>query len=405
MRRLVVKLIACKYREIKMLQRPDAITLPPDESEMRKRLERVQKQMAEQDLDVYVSYDPVNVYYLTNFYNFVHERPFILVIGKEGIPRFVVPKLEIPHVRSRAKCQLELHQYFEYPAPTGENWFDVYAGLIDKNQRVGVESAMTLEIFDKTPGTRIKTDIIDEVRYYKTDFEIGKYAYACQTLSSGYEKLIEICRPGKTMAEINRTVSQFISGKVISEIKEFNGYTTSVVGLVSPPSISDDPHNFTDLFQPMEHGGPHVCLVVGQIDGCGVELERTFFLGSVPEAAKRPFEVMLAARSLAYDMLKPGTNMSDLDVAVNKVLKDAGYGENLLHRTGHGIGITGHEGPFLAEGFDRELEPGMMVSIEPGIYISGIGGFRFSDCVLVTDDGYLKLTSAPETLAELTIPI
>ena len=122
------------------------------------------------------------------------------------------------------------------------------------------------------------------------------------------------------------------------------------------------------LFVTMVEGGPHVSYVAGQIDGCGVEVERTFFLGSVPEVAKKPFDVMMGARSLAYQLLKPGENMGEIDVAVNDVFKRAGYEENLLHRTGHGIGITGHEGPFLAEGYDRELQPGMMISVEPGIY-------------------------------------
>lgn len=75
----------------------------------------------------------------------------------------------------------------------------------------------------------------------------------------------------------------------------------------------------------------------------------------------------------------------------------------MLHRTGHGLGITGHEGPYIAMGYDREIEPGMIISIEPGIYIPGLGGFRHSDSVLITEDGNVSLTKAPETLDDLTI--
>ena len=100
--------------------------------------------------------------------------------------------------------------------------------------------------------------------------------------------------------------------------------------------------------------------------------------------------------------MKPGTNMGAIDKEVNDYFKKAGFEENLLHRTGHGMGITGHEGPFLAEGYDRELEAGMMVSVEPGIYFPDLGGFRHSDTVLITDGGYVKLTEAPDSLEELT---
>ena len=141
------------------------------------------------------------------------------------------------------------------------------------------------------------------------------------------------------------------------------------------------------------------------MDGYGVELERTFFLGAVPEPTKAPFDAMIAARARAYELARPGANLSDIDRAVRAVIADRGYGDRILHRTGHGFGITGHEAPYVAEGYDRALEPGMLISIEPGIYIPGIGGFRHSDTVLVTDAGCVPLTRAPESLADLTIPL
>ena len=155
----------------------------------------------------------------------------------------------------------------------------------------------------------------------------------------------------------------------------------------------------------MERDGPHVSIVFAQVDGYGVEVERTFFLGSVPENAKDPFDAMFEARARAYELARPGAVMSEIDTAVRQVIMDRGYGDRILHRTGHGFGITGHEAPYLAEGYDRELEAGMLVSIEPGIYIPGQGGFRHSDTVLITDDGCVSLTTAPETLEELTISL
>lgn len=381
------------------------ITAASDAAELAGRLARVREKMAEENLDYYVAYDPVNVFYMTNFHNDVHERPFILVIGKAGAPQFLVPKLEIPHVRSRAKCELDLVQYFEYPALAGENWYDYYQKLFSSNARIGVEPAMTLEIYEKTPGDKITTDIIDEVRFIKSPFEIGRYIHACDVLKTGFKKMTEIIKPGSMPFELDSEVSKEMMARVVLEIPEVNLSATKLQALAQPPSISHDPHNFTNLFQQMEEGGPHVTLIVGQVDGCGVELERTIFLGSVPEKSRELFGVMMEARNLAYSQLKPGANMGAIDKSVNDLFKKAGYEENLLHRTGHGMGITGHEGPFLAEGYDRELETGMMVSVEPGIYFPGTGGFRHSDTVLITDDGFFNMTDAPDTLEELTIKL
>jgi Xaa-Pro dipeptidase len=114
---------------------------------------------------------------------------------------------------------------------------------------------------------------------------------------------------------------------------------------------------------------------------------------------------MFKARSLAFELCVPGANLSEIDKEVRQVITRGGYGDYILHRTGHGLGITGHEAPYIAEGYDRELSAGMLISIEPGIYIPGLGGFRHSDSVLITDDGNVTLTIAPEILEELVLPL
>lgn len=388
-----------------MSEIPKPIASPPSEEELTGRLEKVRALMRERNLDYYVSFDPVNIYYLTNFANYVHERPFLLVISKDGTPRMVCPLLEATHVKTRARIGLEYVTYYEFPAPKGENWFEAYQPLIENDARVGVEGAMPLHISKETPGEQIVDDIIDEIRLVKTEYEIGRNVHACQIISDGHKILLEVARPGALELIIFTEVQKFLMEKILEDIPDFNYHVTKAGAMVLPPSKSHDPHFVPTPFLPMEEGGPHVSGVGGQIDGYGVEIERTFFLGHVPEGAKEPFEVSMEARAVAYDMAKPGAMLSKIDEAVRKVIIDAGYGDNIIHRTGHGMGITGHEAPYVALGDDRELVPGMLISIEPGIYIEGVGGFRHSDTVLITDTGNVKLTEAPETLDELTIPL
>ncbi|MFW9968844.1 MAG: M24 family metallopeptidase [Candidatus Odinarchaeota archaeon] len=382
-----------------------AIKSPPSSEELSNRLENVKKLMKEQDLDYYVSFNPVNIYYLTNFAFYVHERPFLLIIEKEGIPKMLIPKLEKGHFESRARCQIEFVIYYEFPAKNGENWYDYYQKHITSDARVGIESDLPIGIVHKTPGETIITDIIDDIRIAKTDYEIGRIYHACKIINKGHKVLLKRCRPKVLEFALYKEVTDAMTSKIVQDIPNANFRATETTGAIWLPSISHDPHLIPHIFKEMEEGGPHVSIVSARVDGYGVEIERTFFLGKVPKNAIEPYKVMFEARSLAYSMLKPGILMSKVDNAVRNYIKEKGYGDYIIHRTGHGLGITGHEPPFLAEGYDMLLKKNMVISVEPGIYIPDIGGFRHSDTVLITEDGYRKLTKAPETLEELTIMI
>lgn len=382
-----------------------SITSPPSSEELSNRLKNIRRLMKEQNLDYYISFNPVNIYYLTNFAFYVHERPFILIIENEGLPKMVIPRLEKGHFESRALCELEFVVYYEFPARTGENWYDYYQEQIRGDATVGIESELPIGIANKTPGKKIVTNIIDETRIIKTDYEIGRIYHACRVVNKGHRVLLKKCRPKVLEFALYKEVTDSMTSKIVQDIPHANFRATQTTGAVWPPSISHDPHLIPHIFKEMEEGGPHVSIVSAQVDGYGVEIERTFFLGHVPEETIKPFEVMFEARALAYSMLKPGTIMSEVDKKVRKLITEKGYCDYIIHRTGHGLGITGHEAPYLAEGYDKPLEKNMVVSVEPGIYIPGIGGFRHSDTVLITEEGYQKLTKAPETLEEVTISL
>ena len=388
-----------------MASKPKAITSAPTKEELNARLDTIRKEMRKNELDYYISFDPVNIYYLTNFANNVHERPFILIIKDKDTPTMLVPLLEKSHVESRALCDLQYEPYYEFPAPTGQNWYDIYPKLIEKDKKVGIESSLPVGISQKTPGNKIIADIIDEARIIKTDYEVGRSVHACRVINKGHKELLKMCQPGVHEFALYQKITGIMTSKIITDIPNANFMVCKTTAAVWPPSFSHDPHIIPKIFAQMEEGGPHVSIVYAQVDGYGVEVERTFFLGYIPEKAKEVFEVMYNARKYAYNMLQPGESMSGIDKKVRKYITDKGYGEYIIHRTGHGLGITGHEAPFLAEGYDRVLEPNMLISVEPGIYIPNLGGFRHSDSVLITEDGYVKLSKAPETLEELTIPI
>jgi Xaa-Pro dipeptidase len=112
---------------------------------------------------------------------------------------------------------------------------------------------------------------------------------------------------------------------------------------------------------------------------------------------------MLEARRRAFAAVAPGVPYAEIDLAANGFPRQEDHGEYLLHRTGHGLGLSTHEGPWMAEGSEDVLAPGMLISIEPGIYLPGVGGVRHSDTVLVTEDGPESLTRNPTDLDSLTL--
>ena len=251
---------------------PAPITEPPSKDELAARLAQVQRRMLDEGLDVVVSFDPVNVYYLTHFANNVHERPFLLVIPQQGTPTILAPLLETSHVRARARCDLEFATYYEFPAPEGKNWWDVYTQLILPNARVGIESAMPSGIRERTPGTTIVRDIIDDVRIVKSNYEIGRNVHACQVVELGHEKLLEDCHPGTLVGSLYAASSGAMMARILADIPHANLMVTRAVGAVWPPSLSHDPHIIPTFDTQMEEAGPHVTIAFCQVDGYGVEL-------------------------------------------------------------------------------------------------------------------------------------
>jgi Xaa-Pro dipeptidase len=134
------------------------------------------------------------------------------------------------------------------------------------------------------------------------------------------------------------------------------------------------------------------------IDGYCADITRMFCIGEPSEEARHVFDVVRLAQATACEAVAPGVSCAEIDRAARDVIERAGYGEAFVHRTGHGLGIEVHEPPSLMAGEDLVLEPGMVFTVEPGIYLPGRFGVRIEDDVAVTADGFAHLTTAPRDL-------
>ncbi len=127
--------------------------------------------------------------------------------------------------------------------------------------------------------------------------------------------------------------------------------------------------------------------------------------GKVPPKFYKVYETVLAAQQAAIDALRPGVMVSEVDRIARSVIEAAGMGKNFNHGLGHGIGLDIHEAPRLGKNHDRPLEPGMVVTVEPGVYFAGWGGVRIEDDVLITRDGHEVLSSLPRSIEENTVEL
>ncbi len=183
---------------------------------------------------------------------------------------------------------------------------------------------------------------------------------------------------------------------------DYDVLTTNVLVGAWPAPLSAQPHGVPKLEDRLKEG-PHIALALLRVNGYAAECERTYFLAPATSDVQDAFAAVLEARRRAFALVRPGARCADIDAAANGYLREQGYGDHLLHRTGHGFGLGNHEGPWVAEGSEEVLQENMLVSVEPGIYLPGVGGVRHSDTILVAREGYELLTHFPTDLDSLTV--
>ncbi|WP_164007233.1 M24 family metallopeptidase [Pyxidicoccus trucidator] len=344
-----------------------------------------------------------SIFYLTGATAEPLERPFFLVVDAARDRRLLlVPLLEQEHLRKGwGPGSQEVLAYAEFPAPVGQGWQDALGTLL----RTG------FAFEPGTPHVRAAVlvaagghalELLEPIRMVKSDFEVERIERAARYAVWGVEEILRSAYQGASVIEGYMTTTS-LRRKIIQEEEHFDALATDVLAAPWPAPLSSEPHSVPGATMTLD-GGPHVALVLTRVNGYAAECERTFFTVSPTAEQGRLFALMLEARRIAFDLVRPGVFAADIDSAVTEFLAREGFGDpnQRLHRTGHGFGLGNHEPPWIALGSEHRLERNMLISIEPGIYVRGVGGYRHSDTVLVTADGYRVLTELPTDLRSLT---
>ena len=358
------------------------------------RLAKLRAIMRAAGLDVVALIPGATLRYLGGGEHYVGERPIVLFIPLEGRPVAVIPQLEVPLFRGGT---LDPHIVAWSDAEGYEQAFAAgLAPLALAGKVIGVEGTQ-LRFFEgeairhHAPGATVAgaDAALAELRVVKDAVEIAALRRAVAISEEALRRTLAEARPGLT--EI--ALAAILEGHMTALGSEEPAFKTILHGGANTALPHTGP-----LPRILESGDPLLIDFGATHQGYRADLTRTVCLGA-PDPAFAAFHAAVqAANAAGRAAAGPGVAAGAVDEAARAVLIDAGYGALLRHRTGHGLGLQAHEAPYVVAGNPRPLEPGMVITIEPGIYAMGRFGVRIEDDVLITPSGSESLSTFPRDL-------
>lgn len=376
--------------------------------------DNVRRAATESGLDAVLTDDPEDVAYLTGFFHHPCERPVAVWLESGGRCVLLLPELEREHAEAQ-HAAAELVSYPEYPgvvppfaalaAAVGTGAYRVGHTTSISFQRLAAATA-ELSTMDFWP-----TEVVTACRYVKHPDEIALHQEAARIadamLAAGVELITAAVEAGEALpseAELAAHVTRFGTAMMYAEHTDVVVVSPLAGGLVYAGPNSAYPHGLPSGYR-LRPGDTFMLSLGCAVGGRFVEGERTFVLGEPTERQRRLHDAVRLAQQVGGEAIRPGTECRQANSACLAVLRDAGFGEYLRHRQGHGIGLGMHEPPWLEDGDATVLQPGMIVSNEPGVYVPAHAGYRISDSMLVTTEGARPLTAYPRALDDCVIPI
>jgi Xaa-Pro aminopeptidase len=329
------------------------------------------------------------------------ERLTALVIPASGEPTVVVPRLELAALKESAVVELGLpvRDWVD-----GDDPYQLVAAALRGDDTAPVATAVTdsmpalhLLPLAKTLGALpvLATDVLRTLRMIKDAAEIDALRKAGSAIDRVHARVPDYLLPGRTEAE----VAADINDAIVAE-----GHSQAAFIIVgSGPHGADPHHGYSD--RELRAGDIVVVDIGGPYEpGYNSDSTRTYSIGEPKPEVAQQYSVLQRAQQVAVDAVRPGVTAEQVDAAARDVLAEAGLAEYFVHRTGHGIGLSVHEEPYIVAGNDLPLVAGMAFSVEPGIYFPGNWGARIEDIVIVTDDGVESVNHRPHDLIVVPLP-
>ena len=357
------------------------------------RLHAAQKAAADKGIDLLLIGTGSDFAYLTGSWVSSHERLTVLVVPQRGTAWIVAPNTDITDIKAAPVGQLdvELRGWND-----GEDPYELaLRGAGDGLGKVALGQSLTadhvLRFQDLLPHAsyELATYALAELFTRKDEAEIAELRKAGRAIDAVHAQVPQLLQAGRTEAEVAHELEKLI-------LQEHSVIDFVIVG--SGQNGANPHHSFSDRV--LAEGEPVVVDIGGTLpSGYHSDCTRTYVVGGDMSKAPQDFQdayaVLADAQAAGRAAAHPGSTAADIDAIVRQAISAAGWGDYFVHRTGHGIGLSTHEEPFIMEGNDLALEEGMAFSIEPGIYLEGKWGMRLEDIVVLTNDGYESLNQAP----------
>ena len=357
------------------------------------RLTRLQREMAAQQIDATLIGPSSDFRYLIGHAGHTSERLTMLVVPQSGPVSVVVPTLEAPLILARRQL-FDVSAWNETDAPT-----DRVASLLElreagRGATIAISdqlwSIFLLRLQAALPNARwlSATPVMGRLRMYKDETERDLLREAARRTDVAWDGFVQ---DAQIIGLTEQQAMRVLADRTAAEGLEVHG------GICGSGPNSASPHHHTSdrVIQPNE-------TVLfdwgGTLEGYHSDVTRTVFTGEPDEDFRSVYATVLRANQAAWEAVRPGVPCQDIDRAARDVITEAGYGDAFIHRVGHGLGLDVHEEPYMVSGNDLPLEPGMVFSDEPGIYLAGRFGVRIEDTVICIEDGGDRINHATREL-------
>lgn len=355
-----------------------------------KRLTRLNAEMEAQGLDGVILMPGANMVYVSGIHAHVSERPVLLFIPAGSPPAIIIPKLE---AMKASKAGIATNRIYAW---SDQEWFE---GAFEKaaeelglnGSKWGVEALVmrvverdTLKKFAPDVQFSYAEDVMNILRLQKDDDELAAMRKAVSVAETAMERLIPQIKIGQTEKEI--------AAILVQELNNAGSQGNPFGPIVSAGPNGASPHA-VPTNRPIQEGDLLIIDWGAVIDDYPSDITRTFAVGEIEPEFKRIYRAVQLSNQQGKLASRPGATGEEIDQSARDVIEEAGYGEQFIHRTGHGLGLEVHENPSIVAGMTDGLPVGAVFTVEPGIYLPGRGGVRIEDDVVITEDGHESLTT------------
>jgi D-alanyl-D-alanine dipeptidase len=352
--------------------------MPSERASFADRRTRAAAKLRERNLGALLASPGADLFYLAGYQIFASERLTCLVLDREGKATIVCPELEAPRAAVAAP-DIDRATWGETDDP-----YAIVASLVRATGGIAVADQMWATFVLRLQGALsqrefdIASEITRDLRMRKDAAEIEALRLVSESADRAYARILERPFAGRTEREIGSDLAELLRAEGHDEV----GFT-----IVASAANGASPHHETGDRR-IGEGDTVVLDFGGAMRGYRSDITRTVHVGRVKEPEEQKVhDVVRRAQEAGYAAARKGASAESVDAASRRVIDEAGYGEFFIHRTGHGIGLDGHEHPYLVRGNRERLEPGMAFSIEPGIYLPGRFGVRIEDIAVIDPDG------------------